>query len=133
MTRTGFLASALIAGLAATPALAAPARYDVQLIVRDGDAAPTTPRLIVEAGKPATFMVANPSYSMRLVATPAADGRVALSSDISTWAPDGMHQDGSTVTLDANGEPRTILFPHADPGTGAIRQMRVEVSVRPVS
>jgi len=131
MTRTGLSAMTAIAALAAAPALAAPAQYDIQLIMRDGDAAPTTPRLIVDSGHPATFMFANESYSMRLVATPAADGRVSLASDISTWSADGMHHDASTVTLDANGAPNTILFPHTDPGTGAVRRMRVEVSVRP--
>ena len=136
MTRTGQYALTAIAALAAAPALAAtpaaPAQYDVQLIVRDGDAAPTRPRLLVDSGHPATFMFANQSYSMRLVATPAADGRVSLASEISTWAADGMHHDGSTVTIDADGAPSTILFPHTDPGTGAVRRMRVEVSVRPV-
>jgi hypothetical protein len=133
MTRTGLSALAAIAALSAAPARAAPAQYDVRLIVRDGDAAPTTPRLIVNSGEPATFEIARPSYSMRLVATPAADGRISLASDISTWAPYGIHRDASTVTLDANGAPSTILFPHTDPGTGVVRQMRVEVSVRPVS
>ena len=136
MTRTRLLGLAMIGTLAAAPALAAtpaaPAQYDVRLIMRDGDAAPTRPRLLVNAGRPATFMFANQSYSMRLVATPAADGRVSLASEISTWTAEGMHHDGSTVTIDANGAPSTILFPHTDPGTGAVRRMQVEVSVRPV-
>jgi hypothetical protein len=127
------LASAASLAAPASAVTPAPARYDVQLIVRDGEAAPTTPRLLVDAGRPATFVVANQSYSMRVTATPGAGGRVSLDSLISSWTPQGLHNDSSTVTLDADGEPRTILFPHTDPGTGAMRQMRIEVSVRPAA
>lgn len=144
MTRIHRLALGAAASLAAQPLVAAtpaaapgpaaaPTHYDVQLVMRDGDAEPTRPRLVVEAGKAATFMIANHRYSMRMVATPEATGRVSLASEISSWTPEGLHNDVSTVTLDANGEPSTILFPHADPGTGAMRQMRVDVSVRPVA
>ncbi len=138
MTPTKLLALATAAGLAAaplgaaTPAAAAPTHYDVQLVMRDGDAAPTRPRLTVEAGRAATFMVANPRYSMRMVATPEAGGRVSLASEIASWTPEGLHVDASTVTLDADGAPSTIVFPHADPATGVTRRMRVDVSVRPV-
>ncbi|MEA3031707.1 MAG: hypothetical protein QOG13_3032 [Sphingomonadales bacterium] len=127
------LASAAIFAAPAPAATPAPAQYDVRLIVRDGDAAPTTPRLLVDAGRPATFVVANQSYSMRVTATPDTGGRVLLDSMISSWTPDGLHNDASTITVDANGELSTILFPHTDPGTGATRQMRVDVSVRPAS
>jgi hypothetical protein len=134
MARTNILFALASAAILAAPASAltpAPAQYDVRLIVRDGDAAPTTPRLLVDAGRPATFVVANQSYSMRVTATPDARGRVSLDSLVSSWTPQGLHNDSSTVTIDADGEPRTILFPHTDPGTGATRQMRIEVSVRP--
>lgn len=134
MARTIILLALVPATILAAPAFAAtpaPARYDVQLIVRDGEAAPTRPRLLVDAGRPATFVVANQSYSMRVTAIPDAGGRVSLDSLISSWTPQGLHNDASTITVDANGESSTILFPHTDPGTGVTRQMRIEVSVRP--
>ena len=128
---------ALAAGLATLPGAAdaapAPAHYDVRLVVRDGDAAPTTPRLLVEAGRDATFMIANQRYAMRLVARPDAAGRVSLASDISTWNPDGLHHDASTITIAADGSSSTLLVPHADPGTGEARRLRIDVSVRPVA
>lgn len=139
MTRTGPMALAAIASFAAqplgaaTPAAATAAQYDVQLVVRDGDAAPTNPRLLVRAGEPATFMITNKSYSLSVTATPDEAGRVSLASQVSTWSPDGLHTDGSTVTLDANGETSTILSPHAEPGTGAVTGMRIDVTVRPVT
>jgi len=134
MTRIHRLALAAITGLAAVPAAAqTPAHYDVRLIVHDGDAAPTTPRLLVDAGSAATFMIANQHYAMRLVATPAAGGRVSLASDVSTWNPDGLHHDASTITIAADGTPSTLIAPHADPGTGEARRLRIEVSVRPTA
>jgi hypothetical protein len=123
-----------ILGLVATPlAAATPVQYDVRLVVHDGDAAPTTPRLVVEAGSAATFMIANQRYAMRLVATPDTAGRVSLASEISTWNPDGLHNDAATINIAADGTPSTLLAPHTDPGTGEARRLRIEVSVRPVA
>jgi hypothetical protein len=135
MRRLHLIALAGIASFAAQPLGAATpaAEYDVQLLVRDGDAAPTRPRLLVRAGSPATFMIANERYSMRLVATPDAAGRVDLASQVSTWNPDGLHNDASTINIAADGAPSTLLMPHTDPGTGQARQLRVEVSIRPVT
>lgn len=135
MARACVLALASFAALAAPAALAgapaAPQDYDVRLVVRDGDKAPTRPRLLVRAGHAATFMIANERYSMRLVATPDAAGRVNLASNISTWHADGLHNDASTINIAADGAPSTLLMPHTDPGTGEPRQLGVEVSVRP--
>lgn len=133
MTRTILLAAALLAAVAAPAAAVTPAQYDVRLVVRDGDAAPSTPRLIVDAGRPARFVVANESYNLSVAATPDQSGRVSIDFHISTRSPGGRHTDASTVTIDANGAVSTILSPHADPGTGAATRMRIEVSARPVT
>lgn len=126
------LAVGLAAIASATSAADAPAQYDVRLVVQDGGAAPTTPRLVVDAGREATFMIANQRYAMRLVATPDTAGRVSLASQISTWNPDGLHNDSSTITVAADGTPSTLIAPHTDPGTGEARRLRIDVSVRPV-
>jgi hypothetical protein len=134
MARTLTIAFASIAVFAVPAWAATPAHdYDVRLVVRDGDKPPTSPRLMVRAGGAATFMIANERYSMRLVATPDASGRVNLASNISTWHRDGLHNDASTINVAADGQPSTILMPHIDPGTGEARQLRVEVSIRPAT
>lgn len=135
MARPTFLFALASAASLAAPAAAlmpAAARYDVQLIVRDGDAAPTRPRLLVEAGHPATFQIANQRYNLRVTATPDADNKVAVSSHITTWLRDGLYNDASTLSLEADGAMNTVLAPHTDPETGAVSGMRIEVSVRPV-
>jgi len=136
MARKTLLALASLAAVAAPLAAAtpapAPAQYDVRLVVRDGDAPPSTPRLLVNAGRPARFVVANERYNLSVTATPDHAGRVSVDSHISTWSPGGLHTDASTVTIDAHGAPSTILSPHAEPGTGAPTRMRIEVSARPV-
>jgi len=134
MARIHLIALAAMAGLAIQPLGAATpdaAEYDVRLLVHEGGGAPSAPRLLVRAGHPATFMIANRRYSLSVTATPEADNRVAVASHVTTWLPDGLHNDASTVSIAADGATNTILSPHADPGTGAVRGMRIEVSVRP--
>jgi hypothetical protein len=138
MARIHLIALAGIASFAGQPLGAASpatadraAEYDVRLLVHDGGAAPSAPRLLVRAGHPATFMIANGRYSLQVTATPGAGNRVAVASHITTWLPDGLHNDTSTVSLAADGAMNTILSPHTDPGSGAVRGMRIEVSVQP--
>ena len=129
------LAAALSSAVATPtiPATAEPGReYHVRVVARDGDAPPTTPSLRVRAGHPATFMVANDSYMIRLIATPAADDRVSLASEYSVWTREGLRYNHATVDLLANGETSTVAFPRTDPTTGEVRQMRFEVSVQPM-
>ena len=116
---------------AATPAAPAATRYDVSVRMQDGDAPATNPRLLTEAGRTATFEVANDSYSLRMTATPDAGGHVALASSLSSWTPHGLANDARNLRMEADGEAGTLSFSHTDPATGAVRPLRLEIRVRP--
>lgn len=127
------LAALAAPAAAATPAAPAPATYDVTVTLRDGDAPATHPRLLVRAGEPATFDIGNSSYGLRLTARPESADRVALSSHIAYWTPEGLrHQAGDRVTR-ADGTPFTLMFQRTDPITRAVNEVSVEVSVRPAA
>lgn len=132
MTRLMFVLAAAAAALPATAATAAPGEYLVEIVARDGDAPPTTPRLTVAGGATATYMVANDSYSLRITTVAETADRVALRSEISTWTPDGLRNDGGVATMRADGEPARVAFERVDPATGERRAVSVEVSVRPL-
>jgi hypothetical protein len=137
MTRTYLLAltaaaaCAATASLAATPAATGAVQYDVSVRMQDGDRPATNPRLVTGAGQAATFEIANESYSLRMTATPDADGHVTLASSLSSWTPRGLTNDAQTVRLEADGEARMLSFPHVDPATGATSRIRLDVRVRP--
>jgi hypothetical protein len=116
---------------AATPATIGAAQYDVAVRMQDGDQPATNPRLLTRAGEPATFVIANDSYSLRMTATPDADGHVVLASQVSSWTPHGLASDVQSLRLEANGEAGMLSFPHTDPATGAVRRIRLDVTVRP--
>jgi hypothetical protein len=116
---------------AATPVAPGAAEYDVSVRMQDGDKPATNPRLLTRAGHAATFMIANESYSLRMTATPDAEGHVAVTYQVSSWTPHGLTSDGRDLRLEANGEPSMLSFPHTDPATGAMSQIRLDVSVRP--
>jgi hypothetical protein len=116
---------------AATPGAISSAHYDVSVRMQDGDRPATNPRLVTSAGQAATFEIVNESYSLRMTATPDADGHVTLASSVSSWTPHGLTNDGQTVRLEADGAPSTLAFVHTDPGTGAVSPIRLEIRVRP--
>ena len=116
---------------AATPAAPAAARYDVSVRMLDGDAPATNPRLLTGAGQAATFEIANDSYSLRMTATPGADGHVTLASSLSSWTPHGLANDAQSLRMEADGAAGTLSFQHTDPATGAVRPLRLEIRVRP--
>jgi hypothetical protein len=118
---------------AATPVAASAAHYDVSVRMQDGDLPATNPRLVTRAGQAATFEIANESYSLRMTATPDADGHVTLASSVSSWTAHGLTNDAQTVRLEADGEARILSFPHTDPATGATSRIRLDVRVRPAS
>jgi hypothetical protein len=136
MTRRSLLALAMFGAFgatalpAATPAGTA-AQYDVSVRMQDGDRPATNPRLLTRAGEAATFEIANDSYSLRMTATPDAEGHVTLASSVSSWTPRGLTNDARTVQLEADGEARMLSFPHIDPVTGATRQIRLDIRIRP--
>src|SRR4051794_31217946 len=121
MTRTYLLALTAAAACAATASMAAAAtgaaQYDVSVRMQDGDRPATNPRLVTSAGQAATFEIANDSYSLRMTATPDAEGHVTLASSLSSWTPRGLTNDAQTVRLAADGEARMLSFPHVDPAT----------------
>ena len=136
MSRILMLGVAAIAGAALAPvAAAAPAArdYQVSMRMRTGDAAPVTPRLTARTGAPATFVIANDSYNLRLTATPDANDNVVIASLVSSWTAGGLVNRDQQMSIRANGEPATMLFDVTDPATGATSPVRIEVSVQPVT
>ncbi len=136
MSRILMLGVAAIAGAALAPvAAAAPAarEYQISMRMRTGDAAPTNPRLTARTGAPATFVIANGSYNLRLTATPDANDNVAIASLVSSWTAGGLVNRDQQMSIRANGEPATMLFDVTDPATGATNPVRIEVSVQPVT
>jgi hypothetical protein len=127
LTVAAFAAIAASATQAATGA----ANYDVSVRMQDGDKPATNPRLLTRAGEPATFVIANDSYSLRMTATTDAEGHVTLASQVSSWSPHGLANDAHNLRLEADGEAGMLSFPHTDPATGAVSQLRLDVSVRP--
>jgi hypothetical protein len=115
---------------AATPARRATAQYDVQVRMQDGDQPATNPRLLTNAGAPATFVIANDSYSLSMTVTTDTDGHVSLASQFSSWTPHGLANDAQALRLEADGEGGMLSFARTDPATGAERHIRLDVRVR---
>lgn len=92
----------------------------------------TEPRLTARAGEPATVMIGNDSYTLRIVATTDAERRVTVASEASVWTPAGLRFVQDRVSLTADGETGSFAFPATDPATGASRDARVEFSVVPL-
>ena len=126
-------AAAASVGTVPTAAAGGASEYYVSIVARDGDRAPTRPVLRVRSGEPATFMVANASYSLRIVATPAADGQVALTGDYDVWTPQGLRHGEDRLSVRSDGQPASFAFACTDPANGQVSRMRFEVSVRPLA
>jgi hypothetical protein len=124
---------AATASSAATPATTGAAQYDISVRMQDGDRPATNPRLLTRADAPATFAIANDSYSLRMTTTADADGHVTVASQFSSWTPHGLANDVQNLRLEANGEAGMLSFSHTDPVTGAVRQIRLDVRVRPAA
>ena len=128
-------AIALAATTAAIPAAAespdAPI-YSLRFRVQGIETPGGQPRLTARAGEPATVMIGNDSYTLRIVATPDA-GRVAVASQVSYWTPQGLRYDEARADLAADGESGSFAFPATDPRTGATRDVRIEFSAVPIA
>ena len=83
------------------------------------------------AGEPATVMLGNDSYTLRIVTTTDAERRVDVDAEVSFWTPTGLRYTRDEVGLTANGETGTFAFPATDPATGETRDVRIEFSVVP--
>jgi hypothetical protein len=124
------LAAAGVFVATALPAATPAKQYHVSVRMQDGDRPATNPRLLTNAGRSATFVIANDSYSLRMTVTPDADGHVSLASQISSWTPHGLANDAQTLRLEADGEPGILSFARTDPATGAERRLRLDIRVR---
>jgi hypothetical protein len=136
MSRIILLGIAALAGATLSPiAAAAPAGrdYEVSMRMTTGTAAAITPVLRARSGAPATFVIANDSYNLRLTATTDANDNVAIASLVSSWTAQGLVNRDQQLSVRANGEPATMLFDVTDPATGASSPVRIEVSVQPVT
>lgn len=133
--RTIVTSIALLAATASAPVAAEtlPGRYHVQVTMRVGDAAPVNPNLVAEAGKPATFMIANDRYRIHMTATPGTDGKVALSSEFNAWTPAGLRHFERAAQMEVGGQPVRVAFPSGDPATGATSEVQIEVRVVPAT
>ena len=87
--------------------------------------------LLARAGEPATVMLGNDSYTLRIVTTTDAERRVDVDAEVSFWTPTGLRYTRDEVGLTANGETGTFAFPATDPATGETRDVRIEFSVVP--
>ena len=125
------LALATIAAGSATAADTSPRRFQVEAQVRDGDAEPTRPRLLVEAGKPATIQIANHLYSLRVTATPDAAAEVAIASMVTSWSPSGLVHQDRHANVSADGTPVHMSFDRTDPASGEQRRLEIELRITP--
>ena len=136
MIRSFLVALAVAASSLAVPAAAAASAdaplYSVRfrlhgIATHDG----SQPSLLARAGEPATVMLGNDSYTLRIITTTDAERRVDVDAEVSYWTPAGLRYTRDEVALTANGETGTFDFPATDPATGETRDVRIEFSVVP--
>lgn len=122
-----------LTGPAAETTTAAPMRFELQAEIRDGGAVTSRPRLIAVAGEPATILIANEKYSLRVTATAQASAEVSVDSLVTSWSRAGLvHQDKHTQ-LRADGMPAALHFTRIDPATGEARQLVIDIEAAPVA
>ena len=112
------IAGALALSSASSAAPSAAREYKVEVVMREGGMTIGTPTLIAAAGQPATVMIGNASYLLKLVATAESDARVALRSETALWTPRGLAHDGGSHALAADGAPTSFAFTRTDPASG---------------
>ena len=128
-----FLTMIALSAAAVAPATAEmrSATYLVEAEVRDGGEAPTRPRLLVEAGEPATIQIANQRFALRLTATPDAAANVAIASLMTSWAPFGLVHQDRHAQVRADGTPVLLSFMRTDAATGETHPLEIRLQVRP--
>jgi hypothetical protein len=109
MRRAIILALALAAGAsAAAHPGATPSRYLIEVTIRSADGKVDTPSLLVDVEKSAAFMKADKGYWFKMMARPHASGRVEVDLDRVVSLPQGLMHYGSSIELQAGGEPSEI-------------------------
>jgi hypothetical protein len=126
------LAAALLPAAAVEAGAPAPARFMVEARISHGSDAPAQPRLIVEAGNPATIQIANRDYALRLTATPGAADDVAVTSRVTMWTPTGLVHQDRHAELRAGGAPLRIGFRRAGGDGAAAAPIEIDLRVTPV-
>ena len=116
----------------ATATVASAREYRVEVVMREGDRTIGRPTLTVLAGEPATVIIGNESYLLKLVATAGDDARVALRSETALWTARGLAHDGASHDIAADGAPASFAFTRTDPKSGEESRVDVEVRVRPI-
>ena len=105
-------------------------RFQIEAEVRDGTATPKRPRLLVVAGQPATIQMADRKRSLRVSATPDANGKVAISSFVTSWTPDGLAHQNEQAEIKADGALHQMSFPGTHPATA---ELAVDIRVSPIA
>lgn len=121
------LAACTLASAAAGPA---EKRYQIEAEVRDGSSTPKRPRLLIAAGEPATIQMADQKRAFRLTATPDGNGRVAISSFVTSWTPDGLAHQDKQAEISADGTALQLRFAGGHPATA---ELAVDIRVRPIA
>ena len=127
------VAGAMAVWTTGTAAASAPREYRVDVVMREDGKTVGSPSLTAQAGAPATVMIGNASYLLKLVATTGTDARVALRSETALWTPEGLAHDGADHALAADGAPASFAFTRTDPATRKESRIDVEVRVHPLS
>ena len=127
---TAAIAAVAVQGSAAAEANR-PQRFQLMAEVTDGTAAPLHPRLLIQAGEPATIQIANERYAFRLTATPDAASNVAVASLVTSWTPSGLVHQDRQAQVRADGTPVHLVFDRVEPGNGAHRRIDVDLRVVP--
>lgn len=125
MLRSMLRLAALTGLLVATSAASAPApHYLLSIHFEDGDRLIGNPRLEVAAGEPATVTVgdaASGSFTMRMTATPAGAGKLAIASTIDVVNAAGVQRRASPVMTVEINRTATIAFGDSSPVSAPVR------------
>jgi hypothetical protein len=119
---------AAICAASASSAAPQPQRYAVQVRLIEGGALIASPRLVVEAGKLATFLSddGKKGWSLKITATPGgAGGTVSLASDLEVWSLPGSRRHTTTTVLVKEGDPAAFELSPRE----SLPSMRVELRV----
>lgn len=124
MSKLVFRVTALAALLFGTSAASPPVpQYLLSMHFEDGGQLIGNPRLEVAIGEPAEVMVgdARGSFTMRMVATPAGEGKLSVASTIDAVNAEGVHRRASPALVVAINRLATIEFGDSNPVANPVR------------
>lgn len=122
MLRVGLLAVLIATTAAAAPVT--PATYLLSFHFEDGDQLIGTGRLQVRAGETATIMKgdeARSAITIRMTATPQADGQLSVSSEIDAVSQAGVHRRAQPALRVLPNRPSVIEFGELSPTANPVR------------